>query len=184
MMTSADHIDPSTRRGGFITTVSGRRFWPLDPRAADVDLGDIATALSNLCRWGGHLDRHYSVAQHSVLVALSLPHSLRPQGLLHDAAEAYCVDVPAPIKVYLINYEVIEARLAAAIGDRFGVELCSLDPQVEAADIRARVTEQRDLRPTRHSIKSIQPWMARIVPWTVEESRENFLGLARKLGVK
>ena len=51
--------------GPYIQTVSGRRVNPFAPSAEDIDLGDIAVALSNQCRFGGHTRRYYSVAQHA-----------------------------------------------------------------------------------------------------------------------
>jgi uncharacterized protein len=176
-----------SRRGDRIVTASGVAFWPLDPLPAEIRLGDIASALSKLCRFGGHIegDVAYSVAQHSVLVALSLPGPLQAQGLMHDAAEAYLVDVPRPIKKYLVNYEVIEARLAAAIGDRFGLELCELRPEVKLADERALMTEKRDLLvPPPFKWGNAEPWKARIQPWSPGEARKAFLGLAGKLGLR
>jgi hypothetical protein len=178
-------VEPA-RAGDWCQTASGAQFWPLDPRPEEVSLTDIATALSNLCRFGGQLDNFYSVAQHSVLVCLSLPQHLRAQGLLHDAAEAYLVDVPRPIKRYLVNYGVFEARIAACIGDRFGVELCELDPLVELADNRALATEKRDLlvnglAPWRETVPH---WQARISPWEPHEARRAFLALAQRLGIR
>lgn len=180
------------RRGDWIQTASGVAFWPMDPLASEVRLGDIAAALSKMARFGGHTqgDLAYTVAQHSVLVALSLPHHLRAQGLMHDATEAYCIDVPRPIKRHLINYDVIEARLAAVIGDRFSLELCDLPPEVVLADERALMTEKRDLLlPPPLAWGDAQgvpcePWKARIAPWSPADARKAFLGLAWKLGIK
>jgi uncharacterized protein len=181
---------PTARRGGWIQTATGVRFYVVDPKPEDVRLRDIAVALAKLCRFGGHVPGNliYSVAQHSVLVALSLPHHLRVQGLLHDAAEAYCVDIPRPLKRALVNYDVIEARIAACIGDRFGVELCELPPEVHEADERALWTEKRDLLVQSEALVWTDsgqrpPWMARITPWSVEDSTEAFFNLGIVLGL-
>lgn len=108
---------------GHILTNIGRSFNVIAPKAEDIDIKDIAYALSNLCRWGGHSRGFFSVAQHCITGTLRLlekdpAHAL--QFLLHDASEAYLVDVPKPIKKLLPEYGVIESRLSAAIYDRFG----------------------------------------------------------------
>jgi hypothetical protein len=183
--TSSTRIN-EPRRGDWCQTFTGVQFFPLDPRPREVHLIDIAVALSNLCRFGGHVWPFYPTAQHCVLVAMNSPAKLRKQALLHDAAEAYIVDVPRPLKRYLINYDVVEARLAATIGDRFGVELCSLDPEVHHQDNKALATEKRDLLVAEPApwAPLPTPWMARIVPWSPTEARENFLGMAAALGIR
>lgn len=103
----------------WIQTFTGRAFTPLTPRAEDVDLLDIAHALSNLCRFGGHCLRFYSVAEHSVYVSRVVPAHLASLALLHDAAEAYLVDVPRPIKAHLGAYAAIEEWVLQAILTRF-----------------------------------------------------------------
>jgi len=73
----------------------------LNPRVEDVNWNDIATSLSLLCRYTGHMqdvDSFYSVAQHSVLVADLLHPSVAIYGLLHDCHEAYFGDDATPKK--------------------------------------------------------------------------------------
>src|SRR4051812_30250690 len=86
----------SERVGNWMQTFTGRQFWPVDPRADEIAIEDIARALAMTCRFGGHVRFHYSVAQHSFLVSLvcSPEHAL--WGLLHDASEAYLGDVVWP----------------------------------------------------------------------------------------
>lgn len=61
------------RIGDWMQTASGRMFWPVDPRPEDVEINDIAHALSLTCRYCGHVREFYSVAQHSVLVSDAAP---------------------------------------------------------------------------------------------------------------
>lgn len=107
------------RKGDWMQTFTGRQFWPIDPRADEVDIRDIAHALSNCCRYGGHCKRFYSVAEHSVLIARAAPPHLKKAALLHDASEAYLVDIPRPIKRSLPEYRAIEARLMQVIAKLF-----------------------------------------------------------------
>jgi hypothetical protein len=125
-------------------TASGRAYWPLDPRADEVFIGDIAHALSNLCRYGGHCRKFYSVAEHSVLVSQVVPPEDALAGLLHDAAEAYCIDVPRPLKGYLAGYEDIEHRNWRAICQRFGLPV-ELPASVKLADNAVLLAEKAAL---------------------------------------
>jgi len=100
---------PDERHGDWIQTFGGRAFWPLDPRPEDVAIGDIAHALAHLCRYGGHTRRFYSVAEHSVLMARAVSPKHRLWALLHDASEAYLVDLPRPIKRAIPQYRTAEA---------------------------------------------------------------------------
>ena len=108
-------------RGDYIHTYTGKKFYALDPQPDDIDIRDIAHALSNLCRFGGHSPMFYSVAEHSVLVSEAVPVKDALWGLLHDASEAYLCDIPRPFKQYLINYKELEECIQRAIGDAFGL---------------------------------------------------------------
>lgn len=132
----------------WIVTYTGRRFDLLAPRAEDVDMRDIAHALANLCRFNGHCRRHYSVAQHSVLVSHLVPEEYALFGLLHDAGEAYVGDVLSPLKAVIPEFGVIEARVMAAIAERFALPWPFESPAkcaIKHADLVALATERRDL---------------------------------------
>lgn len=149
----------SSRIGGSGATASGRRYWPADPRPEDFDIRDIAHALSHTCRFAGHVREFYSVAQHSVLVATHALTLWRPShggtpegaalwGLLHDASEAYLVDIPQPLKLLpeMAGYRTLERRMMAAICDAFGIPR-EMPPAVAEADEVLLATEARDLMP-------------------------------------
>jgi uncharacterized protein len=113
------------RIGEFLETASGRKFYPLDPDPDEVCIEDIATALSNQCRYSGHTRYHYSVATHSYWVAALCPPEAKLWALLHDAAEAYLVDLPRPIKAHSRLgdlYKLAELRVMRAVCDRFGLD--------------------------------------------------------------
>lgn len=130
-------------RGDWLLTRSRRRFYPADPRPADVDLGDIAWGLARACRFAGQTPRHYSVAEHSLLVASLVPMHLQLHGLLHDAAEAYIGDLIRPVKRFLrahtSAFDELEARVQETILARFSLAaLAPADAQVvKTADVAA-----------------------------------------------
>ena len=138
---------------GYIQTFTGRMVNPLTMTAADVDIRDIAHALSNLCRWSGHTKRFYSVAEHSLHVWATVFHEFNGTkrdglyALLHDAAEAYLIDVPTPLKVLpqFDWYRETEARLERVIYGAFGLDPDGEPAIVKRADIAMRGIESRDL---------------------------------------
>ena len=137
-----------------ICTSGGRRFNLLNPCAADVALEDIAHALALTPRFGGHCTQFLSVAQHSILVAdlvgVHAPGKLAQQvALLHDASEAYLVDMPAPIKRHLPDFKIIEDRVQDTVFKAFGLSQTAreIKPIVKAADTLALQWEQRDFGP-------------------------------------
>ena len=117
-------VFPEPRRGDWLQLYSGKRFWPTDPHAEDVEIDDIAHSLSMQCRYAGHCVKFYSVAEHSVHIAdwLYVKGFTSDQviaGLLHDATEAYLVDVPRPVKPFLPGYKEAEAAVWQAVATRF-----------------------------------------------------------------
>lgn len=100
-----------------LTTYFGNKVNLLDPDPETIDIKDIAWALSNLCRFVGHIKEFYSVAQHSLLVSEMSDYSL--EGLLHDATEAYLGDISSPLKIALPDYKKIEANFHRVISEKF-----------------------------------------------------------------
>ena len=108
----------------YITTVTGKHFDPMDPAEQEIDILDIAHALSLMCRGNGHIRTFYSVAQHSIACAEeAFERGCTPivvMGcLLHDASEAYLSDVTRPIKKDLPQYLQAEDSLQNAIWRHF-----------------------------------------------------------------
>lgn len=93
-----------------------RDFDFLDPKIEDIDIEDIASALSKLCRFNGHCSIPFSVAEHSVYVSRylekqNLHRDFARVGLLHDAAEAYIGDMVTPLKVLFPEFSALENRI-------------------------------------------------------------------------
>lgn len=131
----------STRKGDWMGTYTGKRFWPLDPQPEDVCIKDIAHALSQICRFNGHTDAFYTLSHHSLNVAHYLKRTgcdelTQLYGLMHDAAEAYVCDIPKPLKKFLIGYKEIEDSVQQAILIHFGLKAPTenLNSSIKLAD--------------------------------------------------
>lgn len=118
---------------GCIRTFTGKYINPCKPDQELICIEDIAHALSMQSRFGGHLPVFYSVAQHCVEVMRSVSSDIRMGALLHDASEAYLIDVPRPVKDQLPNYKEIEERLMCVIAGKFGFDW-PLHEDVKSAD--------------------------------------------------
>lgn len=106
-----------------IRTFTGKYVNVFEPDPETICIEDIAHALSMQCRFGGHLPVFFSVAQHSVMVCNEFDEfkpELRLTALMHDATEAYLLDIPRPIKLRLANYKALENSLMVVIANKFG----------------------------------------------------------------
>jgi uncharacterized protein len=166
----------------FVPTASGRRVDLARPEPIDIDLDDIALALSRIPRWAGHTSRDWSIADHSLFVlellqtyyAPNASKALRLAALLHDAREAYTGDHVRPLiaetrrrSTSLITadavVEDIQVDLDRAIAARFSIpQELFYHPAVQAADNLAAVLEAETLMPAgsvqwEHRISLPQP---------------------------
>lgn len=166
---------------GTITTYSGRSIQPLEPDPDLIDIEDIAHALSNNCRFTGHVREFYSVAQHSVLCSTIVSDELKLTALLHDASEAYLSDIARPIKSqpeFGDVYKKYESRLEAAIAERFRLDYPYPD-EIKWADNVLLRTEQRDLMPD--EVEGFETLDYEIIPWQPEQAEIKFLATYLKL---
>ena len=170
----------------WIQTYTGKKFYPLDASPKDIDILDIAHALSLVCRYNGHCKQFYSVAQHSVIMVKetsNLPGT--PQWkLLHDSAEAYISDICRPIKPYIINYDTIENRILECVAIKFNLNIDEYK-DVKKADDTLLVTEQRDIMgpyPDRWNVDA-EPLDYIIPSMTWKRAKKQFLFCAKELGL-
>lgn len=137
-------MDDSKRKGDWMQTYTGKKFWSLDPKPEDIDIKDIAHSLALSCRFNGHCNVFYSVAQHSILVSELVKSSEALAALLHDSTEAYFGDIITPIKIYLPKVKEIEKNLEKVIFQHFGIGECNKE-EIIRADRIALYTEARDV---------------------------------------
>lgn len=138
-----------TVENGWMETYSGQKFFFENPEPGTIMIEDIGHALGQLCRYGGHSKRFYSVAEHCCILAWWVASQtgdsqLALDALMHDATEAYLVDVPRPIKHRLRGYKEIELRLASLIAAKFGLS-DPLPEIVHQADSRVLRDERRQV---------------------------------------
>lgn len=158
---------------GTIETASGIFIDLAEPDPDLIQIGDIAHALAHVCRFGGHSAKHYSVAEHAVLVAdrlLAAGHApvVALAGLHHDDAEAYLGDIPRPLKPLLGDaYGTLTHRLDQAIVEAlklpFGASLFHVF-NLKAVDNWACAFEAYNLMPSRGLT-----WVSFTVDWPVDQ---------------
>jgi len=155
--------------------------WPLPE---DVCIEDVAHALSMLCRFTGHVNRFYSIAEHSVRVSYLCSPENQLWALLHDASEFAVGDMNRPLKYSpgMETYRTYEKKSTTAIMQHFALPV--IEPvEVKAADDRLLVTEQRDLmwgitsagNVQKDRLHKVQPLPEKIEPWAPEEAERIFL---------
>lgn len=161
-----------------ILTRRGHYFNFINPDESVIAIEDIATALSNICRFNGHTNTFYSVAQHSIFVSQLVPEEHALVALMHDAAEAYVGDVTRPLKNLLPEYKVIEDRVHTAIFKNFGLDPV-LPPCVKKADLIMLATEQKNLMAEHDDewalLKGIEPLNTVIVAMSPEKAAQRFV---------
>ncbi|MEK6898088.1 MAG: YfbR-like 5'-deoxynucleotidase [Nanoarchaeota archaeon] len=176
------------RKGNWAQTYTGKQFWPLDPKEDEVNITDIAHALSMQCRFNGHCNNFYSVAQHSVLVSRIVKSKQALAALLHDAAEAYTGDLVSPLKKNLPEeFKKIEEEIEQAIFKHFNISEIDYN-EIKKADKRTLITEMRDLMgkpPAKWDEEGVfEPLPEKIIPLMPNEAKRLFLERFKELTSK
>jgi len=109
-----------------------------------ISIEDIALTLSKICRYGGRCNKFYSVAEHSVHVSKHVSRKYALAGLLHDAGEAYLIDVPKPLQIIFQGYNKLEERILSIIFEKFGID-SRIPRQVLEADKYIAMCEYKRL---------------------------------------
>ena len=146
-----------------ITTYSGIRMNPVQPQKDDIDIKDIAHALSLVCRGGGHVTHFYSVGQHSLACAEEARLrgcSIRVQlgALLHDGSEAYMSDLVRPVKEQIPQYRTIENRLIDTVWAKFIPE-----PAAESGSTEGNPLTEEECRLIKEIDDDVMSWDMKIL---------------------
>lgn len=153
-----------------VETSTGRYVDLMDPDPSTIVIEDIAHALSQQCRYNGHISRFQSVAEHAVFVSKRLERKRQPvrvqlQGLHHDDHEAYAGDVVRPLKRMLEpTYTTLTDVLDDAIWE--ALELPAMSPEdhlaVKTADDHALFVEALHFLPSRGKNWTLKSGLKRI----------------------
>ena len=108
----------------YITTYTGKHFDPINPDINQIDITDIAHALSLICRGNGQVKSFFSVGQHCInaareAIARGYSNRVVLASLLHDAGESYLSDVPRPLKPSMPEYVRTEEHLLDFIYEKY-----------------------------------------------------------------
>lgn len=154
-----------------IHTFSGQLVDFLDPDPETIKIEDIAKGLSQEARFHAQSRLHYSVGQHSIMIAGIMPHNYKLEGLLHDAEEAYIKDLSphlvGAIGRGMVNqYKFIKNKFQKVIREKFKATgfgdlitcykedfIGTLEQYIKHVDGRMAITERNTLfkEPHKHS---------------------------------
>ena len=179
-------------------TFTGKLVNPFAMTVDDIDIRDIAHSLAMTCRFRGHINQFYSVAEHCVRCAEMDMHtpdgySIARYRLLHDAPEAYLCDVPSPLKGQFPVLKCIEEQIFDVMCEHFHIPLmgfsdtgglagCDIAAAVKHADHVMLATEARDLCAFDLDRDDLpDPLSEQIIPWTWQQAEKRYLDLAQHL---
>ena len=165
----------------FIETWSGTAFHFMDPASDEINITDIAHALSNQCRYAGHVKKFYSVAEHCVhLYDYAVRNNLgndqsRLTLLLHDASEAYLSDIARPIKMCIPQYREIEVKIEEAIAKKFDL-VYPFPDMVKDLDTRILMDERPQVKEPSNLVWGVtaEPLGIKLQFWTPEVAYGRF----------
>lgn len=136
---------PGASAPNLIKTFTGRKIdlWTIS--ASDIDIEDIARSQAMQVRFGGHLSRFYSVAEHATYCAMLAPKVYGVYFQMHDALETYMQDVTKPNKDVLAKMfentiaDVLKKCNIAMTADSFAKFVPTINNQYE--DLSNRVDQ-------------------------------------------
>ncbi len=184
-----------TVMNGTIRLIGGEYFKvtePLHPANPQIPIQAIGRGLSNTCRFGGQIEKYYSVAEHSVLASRMVPPEHARAALMHDGSEALIHDITKPLKMALPDYQAIEADLDLVIALQYDLPT-RMAPEVKAVDRALLYVEKVALtgdrsewfeadRPTNEMIR-LAGGIIEIGCLQPQEAYEAFMARAQELGL-
>lgn len=165
-----------------MTLYSGRQVDPWSVKPEDIDIASVAHSLSMLCRFGGHSNEFYSVAQHCVRAAQLVPKKDRLQALLHDATESFVQDLIRPVKCMLLRYKELERDIWKQFAARFRLPEEFPASVMQADEVCLKAEIRQFMNPPGRDTELASDYFARVadtdpVPrvWTPREAESMYL---------
>lgn len=164
----------------YVQMNSGNKVYLDDLTHNKYSISDIAHSLANSCRYNGHSDIFYSVAQHSVHCSYFVSDkSLALEALMHDAAEAVLTDLPRPVKYFLDGVKEFDERITADIFKKYGLQY-PLAECIHEVDNRMLATEARQIMKNSNIdewgfIGTLPVYNIHMVSWRPEHAKQLFL---------
>lgn len=118
-----------------IQTRSGAWIDIFNPDPDEILIEDMAHSLALECRFGNHIKRLWSSAQHGLLVSALCAAPFKLAGLMHDGSDYVFRDIPRPIKRHPSMSLFLEAETAfqRVIERKFDAH-SAIRPEVKSAD--------------------------------------------------
>lgn len=175
---------------------SGKYFDLLNPKPDQFTFYDIAGALSKICRFGGHCNKFYSVAEHlyHCVNYADICTNINPSDIkdfhkivfIHDFSESFVNDLVKPLKNLIPAYSEIEDNIQRVIGDKFGVDTSLFHKEVKEIDLAMLIAEKNTLFSKDSVAWQFEHEAKRFnfIPhcWTPSDAEIAFTKLAQKLG--
>jgi len=166
--------------GAWLSTSHVEKFHFLSPQPDEIDIRDIAHALSMTCRFGGHCSDYYSVGEHSLHVSKIAENAgadrvTQLAGLLHDAEEAYLPDIVAPIRHYTLDIQKIYSQIRDVIIDKYSLQkagwkfIADVDRQLCTTEAKALKLWNKDWASTG------EPLNYKLYLWVPKQAEAMFL---------
>jgi hypothetical protein len=154
---------PTALKNSYIPTFTGKVFNVTFPSSRDISIRDIAHSLSMQCRFGGHCQQFYSVAEHSLILSHLVDKKIALYALLHESPHAYIHDVVIPLQPLFPGYQEMANRIWAMVAKRF--RLSPVIPlAIRNADLKLRASEIEYLL-----LPTTRTWLQGVTPFTLEE---------------
>lgn len=171
------HQTVKTWRGHKINLFTG-------PTPDQIDILDIAHQLAMQCRFTGAIDHFYSIAEHSIYVAMLAPPIIRPYCLFHDSPEYVLHDWNKPLKNLVESktniYEEITEKFERVIMEKFGLsyqKFKDLYLEIKELDLQVYDYERRFINQIGNTLPEGHPLHGMPFGMTWEQAESEFLNM-------